>query len=1002
VAVVVLWCFIWLSPIRAQLVNDGATNTLNHVTNTISGGVTVGTNGSFTLLILTNGTLLTNSGNGAIGLNAGADSNSLRLTSLNTRWLMGFDLTVGSNGSFNRLVISNSAMAVNNFGILGFGPTSSNNEALVTASVWTNRNDLYLGYVGHGNSLTVTNGGLVTDNSALLGADPASSNNQALVTGVGSLWAHRASLSVGFAGTGNRLVVSNGATLFASNNVNIGSSAGSLSNWMLLSSGATLNNRGSGAIGINLGADANTALLSDTNTRWAMTNGLTVGSNSSMNRLIVSNGAQVVSGGGTVGSLTGSSSNQIIITGPGSKWSISGADLLVGNSGQANTMIVSNGGLMFNSDGGVGGFQSSSNNVISITGVGSSWSNSGDCFLGSSGPGNTLVVSNGSLLSAGRTFTIGLGTSSSNNRVVVDNGDLRMTNVVLGSISAGNSITITNGGTVFGGRMIVGSANSSTNNRLIVDSATFTATNAAASGLFEVRRGTNVFNSGYIETDRLLLTNSLGTFEFNGGTLITRSATVSNNTPFIVGLAGLTPAIWDVLASPKGNLVAADLQIGNSSSFNQLFITNGASLTNTGNAILGMNGGANSNLTILSGAGSRWVIGTDLHLGTTGAVNRVIVSGGAFLQDEIGVMGQAVSSSNNEVVVTDPGSIWNNLVITVGALGPANRLIVTNQGSVFANLGTVGGTATSTDNRVIVDGGLLTITNFSGSGYLDIRRGTNVFNSGTMDLDRLLLTNSPGFFEFNGGTLFTKNTTNSNGRPFNAGDGSTMATMSLAGGGFHSFADGLVIRSNATLTGDGSLIGTIAVQNGGKLAPGTPLDPLGIFILNNPPILQGTTVMDIANNGRMLPNDQLQVSGALTYGGALIVTNLGPGALNTGDEFFLFNASSYIGSFSSITLPPLAFGLTWTNKLSLSGTIQVVGTALKFSSITRAGTNLIMSGSGGAAGATYYVLTTTNLSIGTSNWTRLLTNQFDVSGNFSFTNGIQLSVHQTFYRLQVP
>src|SRR3954470_4436300 len=149
VAVVVLWCFIWLSPIRAQLVNDGATNTLNHVTNTISGGVTVGTNGSFTLLILTNGTLLTNSGNGAIGLNAGADSNSLRLTSLNTRWLMGFDLTVGSNGSFNRLVISNSAMAVNNFGILGFAPTSSNNEALVTASVWTNRNDLYLGYVGH-------------------------------------------------------------------------------------------------------------------------------------------------------------------------------------------------------------------------------------------------------------------------------------------------------------------------------------------------------------------------------------------------------------------------------------------------------------------------------------------------------------------------------------------------------------------------------------------------------------------------------------------------------------------------------------------------------------------------------------------------------------------------------------------------------------------------------------------------------------------------------------
>src|SRR5437870_2811499 len=76
----------------AQVVNDGATVTLNHVTNTFSGGVTVGTNGSFTLLILTNGTLLTNSGTGTIGLNATANSNTVRLTGTSSRWLMGQDL----------------------------------------------------------------------------------------------------------------------------------------------------------------------------------------------------------------------------------------------------------------------------------------------------------------------------------------------------------------------------------------------------------------------------------------------------------------------------------------------------------------------------------------------------------------------------------------------------------------------------------------------------------------------------------------------------------------------------------------------------------------------------------------------------------------------------------------------------------------------------------------------------------------------------------------------
>ena len=47
-----------VSELGAQLVNDGATNTLSNVTNTFIGDVTVGTNGSFTLLVLSNNALL--------------------------------------------------------------------------------------------------------------------------------------------------------------------------------------------------------------------------------------------------------------------------------------------------------------------------------------------------------------------------------------------------------------------------------------------------------------------------------------------------------------------------------------------------------------------------------------------------------------------------------------------------------------------------------------------------------------------------------------------------------------------------------------------------------------------------------------------------------------------------------------------------------------------------------------------------------------------------------
>src|SRR5689334_8622708 len=57
---------------RAQLVADGATNTLSNITNSFTGDVIVGTNGAFTLLVLSDNALLTNSANGSIGLNSTA------------------------------------------------------------------------------------------------------------------------------------------------------------------------------------------------------------------------------------------------------------------------------------------------------------------------------------------------------------------------------------------------------------------------------------------------------------------------------------------------------------------------------------------------------------------------------------------------------------------------------------------------------------------------------------------------------------------------------------------------------------------------------------------------------------------------------------------------------------------------------------------------------------------------------------------------------------------
>jgi hypothetical protein len=69
-AAIILTLLTFTSSIYAQLVSDGAMNMLANVTNTITGTVTVGTNGAFTLLVLSDNVPVTNSAHGAIGRNA--------------------------------------------------------------------------------------------------------------------------------------------------------------------------------------------------------------------------------------------------------------------------------------------------------------------------------------------------------------------------------------------------------------------------------------------------------------------------------------------------------------------------------------------------------------------------------------------------------------------------------------------------------------------------------------------------------------------------------------------------------------------------------------------------------------------------------------------------------------------------------------------------------------------------------------------------------------------
>jgi len=1112
-ALFVIWAVTAAVPtLRAQIVNDGASATLANVTNTLTGTVTVGTNGAFTLLTLADNALLTNSAHGVIGRNATAKSNEVQLLSASARWLMGNNLFVGSNGAFNRMVVSNGAFLNNNSGLVGDGAASGNNFALVTGggSVWTNRTDLTVGVSGRDNHMIISNGArvvsrignvglnsgssnnlvLVTGSGSVwtnhldlnvgvnerfnrlvieaggqaggdngrVGAGFASDNSEAVVTGPGSLWSSRTDLAVGLNSGNNRLVVSNGAAVMAGNNGRVGAVTGATNNVVVVTGLGSLwgnqfelyvgeagarnrmeVNSGGQVVSSNtyvgLFSASNLALVTGSGSLWSNRAGIFVGHSSSANQLVVSDGATAFSGGNAmIGFNNTAASNSITVTDPGSTW-LAASNLYVGSNGAFNQLVIANGGRFAGRDAFVGSGFSSSNNLLLVTGAGSVWSNAigESLFVGFNGGGNQLVVSNGGradvsygvlgennistrnearVTGAGSLLNVGLfivGQVGDRSRLVVNDGgalasdlavigqnvaarnnDLLVTDagsiwtsdrIAVGARGDGNRLVLANGGEfrspLTGGLigqqgLVVGESSSSTNNRVVVDGGTLRVANTNGDSTLDVRRGTNVLNAGLIDVDVLLLTNTLGRFEFNGGTLVTRGASISNNAAFIVGANGSSPAIWDVRAGLSNHVMSGHLYVGLNSSFNQLFVTNGALLTNLFSFNVGAGGSSNS--ATISGPGSRGASDGAIEV-SGGSFNRLVVgNGGSLIGRGTASIGALFPGAGNQIVVTGPESVWNQLgnvefngrgnqlLVTdggllvcsnasegffgsgsnlalvagpgfvlncleslgVGSSGQGNQLQITNGARVTVGTSLlVGANTASTNNRVQVDESTLLVTNLTRTGVLEVRRGTNVFNAGLIETDILRVTNlASSRFIFNGGTLSARSSHIRLGLPMQIGNGVSPATFHLAGNGTHDMPStlGLIVSSNATITGNGALIVQLQVHAGGTVRPGASI---GKISLSTPPALAGTIDMELSKNGATLTNDLFQVTGTLTYSGTLTVTHLGPTALAVGDSFPLFNATAYAGAFTSLNLPPLAPPLFWKNNMLVNGSLEV-------------------------------------------------------------------------------
>jgi autotransporter-associated beta strand protein len=233
---------------------------------------------------------------------------------------------------------------------------------------------------------------------------------------------------------------------------------------------------------------------------------------------------------------------------------------------------------------------------------------------------------------------------------------------------------------------------------------------------------------------------------------------------------------------------------------------------------------------------------------------------------------------------------------------------------------------------------------------------------------------------------------NTYARPTLVSSGTLLVGGSLASG------SAVTVAPGAVLGGTGSING--AVTNNGTLAPGD--NGIGRLTINNVLKMAGNTLMELSKAGSALTNDLLATSAALTYGGTLMVTNIGPDALSQGDNLRLFSASSYAGAFTSIVLPPLTANLLWdTSKLTSNGSISIVALPLIVTDVAMSpGGGISISGTG-AVSQVYIMQAVSNLNPPVA-WVPLASNVSDGNGAFQFTDNQVSNFLQRFYRIAPP
>jgi T5SS/PEP-CTERM-associated repeat protein len=435
---------------------DGAGSTWNNTYD-----LSVGCNGNGKLSI-TNGGSVSNSTYGFIGRNSGS-TGAVMVDGASSTWTNNSYLYVGNDGSGTLSITNGGKVSVAEATIVALGEDATGLIDFGAGGGTLNTRALFASPTQLKGTGTINTCGLVSDIDLIFGSNDAlkqtitlnqSGQNVKVDLDMTGGTGVNGSLGAGFLGIGS-LTIKNGVAVnsdigrlgYHSDSVGVVTVSGTGSTWNNNNDtfGVFVGFRGVGKLSITDGGKVsgqNTYLGEEQGSTGVITVdgiGSTLAGKGALYVGVSGNGTLKITGGGTVSDVNGiicldsGSTGAATVDGIGSTWINSGY-FQVGRSG-SGTLSITNGGAVKSTGNAYSGRFSGSKGLVTVDGIGSTWTTAGNLFIGSEGSGTLRITNGGSVTASGTVsinsaslmaIDIGRGSSLTAN-AIVNNGVVYMT-----------------------------------------------------------------------------------------------------------------------------------------------------------------------------------------------------------------------------------------------------------------------------------------------------------------------------------------------------------------------------------------------------------------------------------------------------------------------------------------------------------------------------------------------------------------------------------------------